>query len=171
MYTRESQQSNPAEGVSAKELSENMDPADGWISYTSYADEDHPDRRVGIVLMVDGQQVGDCIGLSSSEDDQDVLRAQMVCDGIADALNAGAGRDLIIGVMSRFAEQLVSPINLDGYKLMDSYLSDVHRTTVYLRADTDDVLIREGYFNIDYGSAKAWLGEELDPATEPEADL
>lgn len=171
MSTRELQQSNPSESVSAQEVSENMDPADGWTSFTSFSDEDQPENLAGIVLMVDGKQVGACHILSRTADKQGALQAAMVCDGIADALNSGAELELITSVANKLARQDVSGLNLVGYKLMDSFLAEGHRTTVFLRADTDDVLIREGYFNIDHGSAKEWLNQDLDSIPEPEVDL
>lgn len=164
-------QSQPSDKVfTVDELVENMDPSDGWMSYVSES-KDVSGQDVGLVMSVDGEVDGACLPLFSSENSQEVLQAQIVCDGIADALNAGAPLELIAGVLDKLSQTYVFPVQLNGYKLVESYLAVGHRTTVFLRAETDEVMIREGYYNIDSGSAKEWLAEEQDEVVREELDL
>jgi hypothetical protein len=59
-----------------------------------------------------------------------------------------------------------APLKMQGYTLVESYQADGHRVTAFLRAETDDVLIRDGFFNLDSGSAKEWLKEKSSLAVE-----
>lgn len=143
-----------------EDLVENMDPTDGWRSYVGSDSETGEPTSVGITLRVSDDQIGDLVPLFYSSVSEELMQAEILADGLCDALNAGMPMSTAETVLRAAMDQAPAPLKLQGYTLVDSYQADGHRVTAFLRAETDDVLIRDGFFNIDSGSAKEWLKEQ-----------